>query len=510
VGLPGAATYRDEWAAHFDGIETIYVLIEPDRGGEAILRWLAHASIRDRVQLVTIPGHKDVSDLHVADPNRFLVAWAAALHVAEPWSAYAARQTKDTANAAWAQCQALACEPDILKKLDESLQRRGLVGEQCTARLLYLAATSRLQERPVSIAVKGPSSGGKSHVVQQVLEHFPPEAYYALSAMSERAVAYSTEPLKHRMLVLYEAAGMQGDVGTYLIRSLLSEGRVRYETLEPKKDGSRRPRLIEREGPTGLITTTTAVSLHPENETRMLSVSVTDTRDQTKAILRALSKDRRGGLDPDDLAPWRALQTWLSSSDTSVVVPYAERLAEQIAPVAIRLRRDFSTLLTLVKAHAALHLANRERDAAGRVIATVSDYAAVRALVLDLFDVAVQATVSETEQDTVAAVVTLKGTPEAHVSLSALAKQLSLDKGTVSRRVKVALADGYLRNLETRKKQPIKLVVGDPLPASTPLLPEPNSLQASCTVAALQEGIDPSLPPASAEPDQQESGWVEL
>ena len=35
--------------------------------------------------------------------------------------------------------------------------------------------------------------------------------------------------------------------------------------------------MIEREGPTGLIVTTTALRLHPENETRMLSLTVTDT-----------------------------------------------------------------------------------------------------------------------------------------------------------------------------------------------------------------------------------------
>ena len=34
-----------------------------------------------------------------------------------------------------------------------------------------------------------------------------PSAFYALTAMSDRALAYSDEPLKHRHLVTYEAAG---------------------------------------------------------------------------------------------------------------------------------------------------------------------------------------------------------------------------------------------------------------------------------------------------------------
>ena len=70
-----------------------------------------------------------------------------------------------------------------------------------------------------------------------MLKFFPAEAFHALTAMSERSLAYSTEPLKHRHLVVYEAAGMASDFATYLIRSLLSEGRLRYETVEKTKDG---------------------------------------------------------------------------------------------------------------------------------------------------------------------------------------------------------------------------------------------------------------------------------
>ena len=146
------------------------------------------------------------------------------------------------------------------------------------------------------MAVKGPSSGGKSFTVETALKAFPLSAYYALSSMSERALAYSEEPLVHRFLVLYEAAGMTGDFASYLIRTLLSEGCIRYETIEKTADGMK-PKLIERAGPTGLLVTTTWASLHPENETRMLSLTVRDDRDQTRGVLSALA-DRVNGTEP--------------------------------------------------------------------------------------------------------------------------------------------------------------------------------------------------------------------
>ena len=83
--------------------------------------------------------------------------------------------------------------------------------------------------------------------------------------MSERSLAYSTEPLKHRILILYEAHGLGGGFAEYLIRSLLSEGRIRYATVEKTRDGLVH-KIIEREGPTGLIVTTTLHSLHPETK----------------------------------------------------------------------------------------------------------------------------------------------------------------------------------------------------------------------------------------------------
>src|SRR5918912_4470125 len=105
---------------------------------------------------------------------------------------------------------------------------------------------------------------------------------------------------------------MSGEFATYLIRSLLSEGRVRYETVGKTSEGIK-PRLIEREGPTGLIVTTTAVKLHPENETRLLSLTVTDTQEQTRAVMAALAQE----VDEvaPDLATWLALPVWLEGAE---------------------------------------------------------------------------------------------------------------------------------------------------------------------------------------------------
>ena len=277
--------------------------------------------------------------------------------------------------------------------------------------------------------------------MESVLQFFPGEAFYALTAMSNRALAYSTEPLKHRHLVIYEVAGMASEFATYLIRSLLSEGRLRYETAG---------KLIEREGPTGIITTTTSLRLHPENETRMLSVTVSDSQEQTRAVFRALAT---GGARAD-LSRWQAHQKWLAASPCEVVIPYAADLAEMVPPVAIRLRRDFTTLLTLIRAHTLLHQASRRKDGDGQLIAEIADYAAVRELVADLVAESAEVAIKPEVRGTVAAVAELLADGKKEVRQEDIKNVLKLDKSVVSRRVAAAMQAGVLRNLEDRKGRP--------------------------------------------------------
>jgi hypothetical protein len=109
-------------------------------------------------------------------------------------------------NATTVQPPALATRPRILDHVAQVVEGLGHVGEPRAAKLLYLIVTTRIQDRIVSAVVKGPSSAGKSHLVERVLRLFPPSAYHALSAMSERALAYDRTDLSHRHLVIYESS----------------------------------------------------------------------------------------------------------------------------------------------------------------------------------------------------------------------------------------------------------------------------------------------------------------
>jgi len=202
-------------------------------------------------------------------------------------------------------------------------------------------------------------------------------------------------------------------------------------------------------------------------------VPVDDTPEQTRRVLQSLAISHE---EPPNFTAWHALQEWLEAGEREVEIPFADALAEMVPPVAVRLRRDFGLLLNLIRAHAFLHQATRERDGEGRIVATLEDYEEVRELVVDLMGEAVQATVSARLRETVEAVSGLLAGGADHVMVLSLAERLKLDKSAASRRARAATGGGYLRNLEERRGKPARLVVGDPLPEELEILPTPEAV----------------------------------
>ena len=382
----------------------------------------------------------------------------------------------------------LAYEPRILDRFRDEVRLRGLVGEEATAQTLYLVVTSRLLDKQVSAGVKGHSASGKSYTVDTTLKFFPADAVVTFTAFSERALVYSPEQYQHRTIVLYEVValreGVEDDLTSYLVRSLLSEGRLEYEVTVRDPEGGWTTKKIVKEGPTNLLFTTTKTRVHAENETRVLSLNTDDSRDQTARVFVELANEGRNG---NDLGEWRELQRWLQTEgERRVTIPFAPTLARQVPPVAVRLRRDFGSVLALIRAHAVLHQATRTRDDHGRIVADIDDYRQVRELVAHVVAEGVGVTVSDTVRETVEAVGKLSGAEG--TKARDVGEALGLDKSNVSRRLRMAAEGGYIRNLEERRGRPGRWVLGDPLPETVDLLPDPDALEeGGCAVAVVPE-----------------------
>lgn len=193
---------------------------------------------------------------------------------------------------------------------------------------------------------------------------------------------------------------------------------------------------------------------------------------------------------------WWALQEFLQVGSTAVVVPFASALVERVDVTAPRMRRDLNALFQLIKAHALLHQQTRERDDEDRIVATVADYAAVHALVHQVYAENVEQAVPTEVRELVQAVQQMG--PDGHadgdgVSIaqiqSKLANSGSIDRTSVQRRLKRAFGAGLLIDLAGGGRGKAKrIVLGDRLEYEDgSVLPTPAELEEvyayACTTA---------------------------
>lgn len=200
-------------------------------------------------------------------------------------------------------CKELVNVTSVLDELDKEIRKRGFAGPTDIPKLAYLVFVTGMLERPVSLVIKGPSGSGKSFSLDAALKFVPSSAYERFAGMSEKAIVYLKGlDLKHRHLVIGEASGLADGNGRTLLRQLLSEGQVRYATVQSTDKGHVGAELPVLEGPTGLVMTTTATDLHPEDENRMLSVNTIESPEQIAEALmaQAMGIDQKGPpLDED-------------------------------------------------------------------------------------------------------------------------------------------------------------------------------------------------------------------
>jgi hypothetical protein len=241
------------------------------------------------------------------------------------------------------------------------------------AKVVFLSALSAKLKKPLNVSVGGESSAGKNHLTGCVAKFIPDESKKILTGMSAKVLMHSEEhEYEHKAVFIAEYEGVSG--ADYAIRTMQSEQVIEWEFVESSNSGIQKQKCIVR-GPAAFIQATTRVTLHPENETRLLFVRIDESEEQTKAINAQQALQAAGGASarPQDLfQSWHELIRTLV--ETQVRIPFAPRLASQFPADLVRSRRDFPKLLSLVEAIAFLHQHHRARDEEGHIVAAPQDY----------------------------------------------------------------------------------------------------------------------------------------
>ncbi len=252
--------------------------------------------------------------------------------------------------------------PDLLNNILDDFNRAGIVGEETNKLVGYLAAVSRLLDKPLAVMVQSSSAAGKSSLMDAVLAMIPDEDKSQYSAMTGQSLFYMGQTsLKNKILAIAEEEGASN--ASYALKLLQSEGEISIaSTGKDESTGQLVTQEYRVEGPVMLYMTSTAIDIDEELLNRCLVLSVDESRQQTKAI-HALQRQEEtlDGLfaseaKNDLIALHQNAQRLLKP--LAVANPYAQHLT--FLDDQTRTRRDHKKYLTLIKSIALLHQYQRE------------------------------------------------------------------------------------------------------------------------------------------------------
>jgi len=240
-------------------------------------------------------------------------------------------------------------DPQLFERISADLSALGYVGEDLNKHLLYLCASSRKLDDPISVLILSQSASGKSFLVDCVKKLMPPEEVVAVTSLSDQALNYIGD-LMHKFLVLGES--VHGEVVEHQIREMLSGKELsRLVTIKDAETGKMQSQVVRTPVIVASVMSGTNHNINPENASRYFVVNTDESREQTKAIHE--HQRRRYSLD--------SLQTRGESVAGIIKAHQAaqrllvnHRVVNSFAPLLdfpttlMRLRRDHDRFLDLI------------------------------------------------------------------------------------------------------------------------------------------------------------------
>jgi energy-coupling factor transporter ATP-binding protein EcfA2 len=178
--------------------------------------------------------------------------------------------------------------PNLFDEIVKDTETLGYVGEETNKKLMYLAATSRLLDDPISILILSESGSGKSYLVDTVKKLMPPEDVIDVTSLSDQALNYMGD-LEHKFMSLSEA--VHKDVIEHQLREMVSNKELRrLVTKKNEKTGTMRTEQVTVKAIVSLVMSSTNYNVNPENASRAFIINTDESEEQSQRIFKLQSK----------------------------------------------------------------------------------------------------------------------------------------------------------------------------------------------------------------------------
>ena len=188
-------------------------------------------------------------------------------------------------------------QKDLLKSLNQLIEKAGIIGEENSRLLLFLITISYLNKNPLHGIVQGSSGSGKTHIISRIADLMPQEDVLRFTRITESSLYNWGEfDLFQKIIIIEDLDGLKEDA-LYALREFISNQVLRSSvTIKDKKGNNKSSHKIVK-GQFSSLSATTKGELYEDNMNRSFIVAINESEEQTEKIINYQNRRNAGEID---------------------------------------------------------------------------------------------------------------------------------------------------------------------------------------------------------------------
>ena len=209
-------------------------------------------------------------------------------------SAQSARENK------WQSATDFLQQKDLLKSLNQLIEKAGIIGEENSRLLLFLITISYLNKSPLHGIVQGSSGSGKTHIISRIADLMPQEDVLRFTRITESSLYNWGEfDLFQKIIIIEDLDGLKEDA-LYALREFISNQVLRSSvTIKDKKGNNKSSHKIVK-GQFSSLSATTKGETYEDNMNRSFIIAINESEEQTEKIIDYQNQRVAGHINRDE------------------------------------------------------------------------------------------------------------------------------------------------------------------------------------------------------------------
>lgn len=216
--------------------------------------------------------------------------------------------------------------PNLLQNINDLLGKIGIVGEEENRLLMYVVATTYKMNYNLHVLYQGSSGSGKTHLMKQIAKLMPPEDVIYLTRVTDSSLYnYQGGEFMHKLIIFEDMDGLKEDA-LLAVREMMSAGKLSSSTSIKDKRGNSKGAIKEVEVSFASLSATTKGELYEDNMSRIIVLSVDESKEQVQKIITYKNQIHKGEID---LEEQKQIQIFMQKlvrnlKQYEVINPYAD------------------------------------------------------------------------------------------------------------------------------------------------------------------------------------------